>query len=94
LLVDSTWCNTGLAYIGVEFSIERADDATWNGDGHILGDEYRGYPIFREPWKGEDYTIQWPYSDRIEAFKNYRRTGVYVEAPSILEWIAKGCPKP
>ena len=66
---DSTWLNTGLVYIGVEFSVERADDATWNGDACVLNDENRNYPIFQKPWTGEDYTIQWPFSDRLEALR-------------------------
>ena len=86
-LVDSTWCNCGLAYIGVVFSVERADDATWNGDAHILGDEHRGYPIFRERWQGEDYSIQWPFSDRMEAYKRFHLTGVFETAPSIEKWL-------
>src|SRR4051812_38507006 len=54
-LLDATWANTGLCYIGVEFSLERADDATWNGDAHIINDEYRNYPIFQQRWEGEDF---------------------------------------
>jgi hypothetical protein len=73
-LHDSTWCNTGLAYIGVEFSVERGDDATWNGDGCVLNDENRGYPIFRQPWTGEDYTLTWPPSDRLEMLRRSEDT--------------------
>src|ERR1700722_14876078 len=32
LAIDCTWEPLGRAYFGVEFSVERADDATWNGD--------------------------------------------------------------
>ena len=69
-LHDSTWMNTGLAYIGVEFSVERADDATWNGDALVLNDENRNYPVFQKRWEGEDYAIQWPYSDRLDVLRN------------------------
>jgi hypothetical protein len=69
LLVDSTWMNTGLAYFGVEFSVERADDATWNGDGCVLNDHLRKHPLFRKPWKGEDYGIEWPHSERLELLR-------------------------
>ena len=88
-LVDSTWCNRGLVYLGVIFSVERADDATWNGDTHILGDEHRGYPIFRQRWRGEDFSIRWPYSDRMEAYKRWHETGVYEPAPSVEKWLAE-----
>jgi hypothetical protein len=69
VLVDSTWGNTGLFYFGVEFSVERADDATWNGDTNILNDENRNYPVFQQQWKGEDYALVWPYSDRLESLR-------------------------
>src|ERR1700732_234709 len=52
-LVDCTWTRPGVAYRGVVFSAERADDATWNGDASILEDYHRGFPLFREPWTGE-----------------------------------------
>lgn len=62
-LVDSTWLNTGLAYIGVEFSVGRGDDATWNGDASVLDDHHRGHPLFAEPWEGEDFDRYWPSSE-------------------------------
>lgn len=86
-LVDSTWLNTGLVYLGVEFSIERADDATWNGDSHVLNDEAHNYPVFRQPWQGEDYGIKWPYSDRIEAYRVWRETGIFYPPPSMVAWL-------
>lgn len=52
-LADITWLNHGYAYLGCTFSIERADDATWYGDGCVLMDAQRDYPIFRAPWTGE-----------------------------------------
>jgi hypothetical protein len=83
-LIDTTWANTGLCYFGVEFSLERADDASWNGDACVLNDEHRNYPIFQKPWTGEDYSIVWPYSDRVERL--YKRDP---EMPaSVKEWLA------
>jgi hypothetical protein len=89
-LVDTTWCNTGLVYLGVEFSVERGDDATWNGDAYVLNDEKRNYPIFQQRWQGEDYTIQWPHSDRLEALYRYMQTGEYETPASIDEWLKQG----
>lgn len=87
-LIDTTWGNTGVCYFGVEFSIERADDATWNGDAHILNDENRGYPIFRQCWQGEDYTLSWPYSDRLECLREHKTTGKdYTPPPSVKAWL-------
>jgi hypothetical protein len=88
--VDSTWLNTGLFYLGVEFSVERGDDATWNGDGCVLNDEHRNYPVFHERWQGEDYTRTWPYSDRLDALRRAR--GVIPE--SVQQWLDAGMPKP
>lgn len=81
-LVDCTWANTGLLYIGVEFSVERADDATWNGDANILNDENRDYPVFRQRWQGEDYSLSWPYSDRLDSM----RSPDALVPPSILDY--------
>lgn len=84
-LVDCTWANTGAAYIGVEFSVERADEATWDGDAHVINDEHRNYPIFQRRWTGEDYTIVWPPSDRLDALRRGDRTN----PPSVQEWLAR-----
>lgn len=75
-LVDSTWRNLGLAYIGVAFSVERADDCTWNGDGSVLSDWHRGYPLFREPWTGEK---PWtgPASPRLDLMRARRWAELY-----------------
>jgi hypothetical protein len=86
-LVDSTWMNTGLLYLGVEFSVERGDDAAWNGDAHVLNDENRNYPVFQKIWQGEDYTIQWPHSDRLKALYRYMQTGEYETPASIEAWM-------
>lgn len=52
-LVDITWRNEGLAYLGVVFSVERADDATWHGDASVLDDWKRRWPLLRQRWEGE-----------------------------------------
>jgi hypothetical protein len=88
-LVDSTWLNSGLFYIGVEFSVERADDATWNGDACILNDDKRNYPVFQRRWEGEDFELSWPASDRLDAL----RTGSSTLPPSIVKWIQTLEPK-
>jgi len=69
LAIDCTWEPVGLAYFGVEFSVGRADDATWNGDGSVLNDYHRHHPLFRKPWKGEDWLKVWPRSPRIAHIK-------------------------
>jgi len=89
-LFDSTWANTGVVYLGVEFSLERADDASWNGDASVLNDDKRNYPVFQKRWEGEDYGLKWPYSDRVEAFRLWKETGVYTPPASTLEWAKKG----
>jgi hypothetical protein len=66
-LIDSTWLNTGAAYLGVIFSVERGDDATWNKDAHVLDDKWSN-PIFTREWAGEDFSLQWPHSERLDIF--------------------------
>lgn len=75
-VVDVTWApharDLGLgevAYLGVEFSVERADDATWNGDANVLDDHERGWPLLRQRWEGEPENLQWPPSDRITGLR-------------------------
>lgn len=63
---DWTWHVPGSLYVGVEFSLERADDCTWNGDACVLWDDHRGFPIYRQPWQGEPPDLVWPFSDRLE----------------------------
>jgi hypothetical protein len=69
-LIDSTWRNGGVAYLGVEFSAERADDATWNGDASVLDDFRRGHPLFKEPWQGEDWSRRWPENERVTLLRS------------------------
>jgi hypothetical protein len=64
-LFEVTWPESGLAYYGVEFSVERADDCTWNGDACVLWDHSREYPLLREPWSGEVWPQAWPESPRL-----------------------------
>jgi len=52
-LYEVTWDMVGTAYCGVEFSLERADNATWVGDASVLDDWKRRWPIFQQPWDGE-----------------------------------------
>jgi hypothetical protein len=70
--VECTWPSPGLAYRGVRFSVERADDATWNGDASVLDDWQRRWPLYRERWTGEDYSIEWPASDRLDVARSMR----------------------
>lgn len=59
----------GAAYLGVRFSLERADDCTWNGDQNVLNDFERGWPLLREPWTGEPEGLEWPPSDRLDLLR-------------------------
>lgn len=61
----------GSAYLGVPFSVERADDATWNGDRSVLDDSERGWPLFRERWEGEP-EIPEEYEGTAERLQIYR----------------------
>jgi hypothetical protein len=75
-LIDSTWMNTGLAYLGVEFSLDRADDAIWNRDGCVLEDSDRHRDIYRERWPGETWTLVWPPSPRLDALRSGSRANI------------------
>ena len=83
-LVDSTWCNTGLAYLGVEFSLERASDALWNGDAHILNDSNRNFPLFQQRWRGEDYSLEWPRSELLDMLYRLREKD---NRGSVAAWV-------
>lgn len=58
--IDNTWRPIGDAYLGVEFSIERAADAICNGDANVLSDWRRDYPIYQNEWRGETPNAIWP----------------------------------
>ncbi len=73
LAVEVTWPEPAAAYLGVEFSLGRADDASWNGDACVLLDEKRGWPLFQRPWEGEDYVLAWPVNPRLEMLERMAR---------------------
>lgn len=58
------------AYLGIRFSVDRADDATWNGDGSVLDDWKRGWPLFKSEWKGEDPDAEYPTSPLLKALRS------------------------
>lgn len=77
-IYDVTWARLArehdlghVAYLGVEFSVERADDATWNGNATVLDDDERGWPLLRQRWDGEPEGLEWPPSERLEALRAY-----------------------
>lgn len=61
---ELTYPAPALAYIGVVFSVERADDCMWNGDATVLEDAARGYPLLAKRWTGEPHDI--PQSERLD----------------------------
>lgn len=67
--VEVTWPEPALAYLGVEFSVGRADDATWFGDSAILQDGARGWPVLRQRWTGEDFARTWRPSPVLEKIR-------------------------
>jgi hypothetical protein len=81
-LIDSTWDNDGLAYLGVEFSVERADEATWYGNGSVLQDAERGYPLFQHTWTGEDFSLKFQTTESLALL----RAGKPEEA---LAWLRR-----
>lgn len=78
-LVDSTWDNGGDAYFGVEFDVERAQDATWEGDASVLDDFRRGWPLFKQRWEGER---EWPESEFTKLVRDRDEEG-------LLSWMEK-----
>lgn len=82
VVIDTTWGGwdkdghlvvpIGVAYCGIEFSVERADDATWNQDATVLWDHLHDHPILREKWNGETEDTEWPPSKRLEALYAHR----------------------
>lgn len=61
---ELTWRFPGAAYLGVEFSPVRAEEATWDGDATVLDDFNRGWPLLRQRWQGEH---EWPLNARCRA---------------------------
>jgi hypothetical protein len=64
-LIDSTWRSPGLAYLGVEFSLGRAENAIWFDDGNVLDNRRSEFRIFREPWIGENFNLKWRRSNKV-----------------------------
>jgi hypothetical protein len=64
-LIDITWRNTGKAYMGVEFAVERAEDAMWR-ETAILDDYKSKWALFKEPWRGER---RWEPNPRVEMLR-------------------------
>lgn len=58
-LCEVTWTEPGIAYLGVEFSVGRADNASWDGDASVLTDSRSGFSIYEKPWTGEDFKRKW-----------------------------------
>jgi hypothetical protein len=52
-LYELTWETPGTAYLGVEFSLERASNCCWEGDATVLDDYRRHWPLLGQPWTGE-----------------------------------------
>lgn len=70
-LVDNTWADPGLAYIGVPFTIGRADRSVWFDNASVLDNPRRAHDIYRFPWHGEKH-ILWPtspYRKKLERMK-------------------------
>jgi hypothetical protein len=76
-LYELTWPSPGLAYCGVAFSLERADEATWRGDACILDDHHRGWPLLRSPWRGEPVLTRWPDSPYLTLVRQGRLREAY-----------------
>lgn len=79
-LVDTTWQSEetdsglrvpmpGSAYLGVRFSVGRADDALWNGDADVVDDWQRRWPLLREPWTGEDFEREWEPTEALRTIR-------------------------
>jgi hypothetical protein len=89
-VVDLTWNTSGgatvsrvngLAYYGVQFSVDRADVATWTNDATILEDPEHGWPVLREEWKGEDPHREWEISGLLRLMR------AKASKETILAWL-------
>ncbi len=74
--LDVTWPTPGLAYLGVEFCLGRADEAMWTGDATVLDDYRRHWPLLRQPWQGEDAS-RWPESKRLRKWRKLLRQRIH-----------------
>ena len=72
-LADTTWLNSGLAYLGVEFSLGRADNAAWFDDGTVLDNPRSRQKLYRQPWTGENYNLVWRRSKPMREIERIRR---------------------
>ena len=73
-LVDTTTCNGGLSYFGVEFSVDRAYETWCDGqycDSQIIEDQVRGWPILRQRWRGES-RLRFPRSADLDKLRGRR----------------------
>jgi hypothetical protein len=69
-LIESTWpYNENHAYIGVEFSLGRADHATWEDDATVLDNPRNRQALYTQIWHGEDWKKVWPESDALKALR-------------------------
>lgn len=59
VLVDNTWDEVGLAYIGVPFSIGRADRVIWGQNETIFENISDRFAIYKNKWQGEDWDKVW-----------------------------------
>jgi len=64
-----------LAYFGMPFSVERADDAMWWGDSCVLDDFQRGYPLLRERWTGDKPLKNYRPSPGLRRLRQHKRQG-------------------
>lgn len=71
-LCDTTWMNTGAAYLGVEFSMGRADNAMWFDDATVLDNPRNRFKLYREPWQGENHNLYWRKSKQMRRILKIR----------------------
>lgn len=50
--IDATWPQPGIAYVGIPFSAQRADNALWDGDSSVLQDDRE--TLLHDAWQGEE----------------------------------------
>ncbi len=82
--VEVTWDTPKGEYLGVEFSVERADDCSWHGDATVIDDYKRGYPLLRQRWRGENHGLTWAYSPRLDAIRRLADTQSDEERAALL----------
>lgn len=68
VFIDVSTSNTGLAYFGVEFSVERVYEAWRNsrwGVWSVIGDAERDWPVLQRPWQGEKLRYRFPHAGEL-----------------------------